>query len=180
MVNLDDPLLVDAETAFSQTSDPPFFDSDNDGLTDQAEQIYGTDPNNPDTDGDLLKDGAEVDIYGSSPLNNDTDNDGVSDSVEVGLGQDPTISTPYGADSDYDGLPDEQEAILGTNPLSQDSDADGWWDSFEIGVGSGFLASDANNPLVRNTRIDATAFTVSPVGKDSVQYWLPAFVFTPE
>ena len=180
VIDLDDPLLVDAETAFSQTSDPPFFDSDNDGLTDQAEQIYGTDPKNPDTDGDLLKDGAEVDIYGSSPLNNDTDNDGVSDSVEVGLGQDPTISTPYGADSDYDGLPDEQEAIIGTNPLSQDSDADGWWDSFEIGVGSGFLASDANNPLVRNTRIDATAFTVSPVGKDKVQYWLPAFVFTPE
>ena len=24
------------------------------------------------------------------------------------------------------------------------------------------------------------AFTVSPVGKDKVQYWLPAFVFTPE
>ena len=179
-IDLDDPLLVDTETAFSQTSDPPFFDSDKDGLTDQAEQIYGTDPNNPDTDGDLLKDGAEVDIYGSSPLNNDTDNDGVSDSVEVGLGQDPTISTPYGADSDYDGLPDEQEAIIGTNPLSQDSDADGWWDSFEIGVGSGFLASDANNPLVRNTRIDATAFTVSPVGKDKAQNWLPRFVFTPE
>ena len=179
-LNLDNSLLVNAETAFSQTGDPPFFDSDNDGLIDQAELIYGSDPNNPDTDGDLLKDGVEVTIYGSSPVDNDTDGDGVSDSVEVGLGQDPTVTAAYGEDSDYDGLPDEQEAILGTNPFNKDSDADGWWDSFEIGVGSGFLATDANNPLVRNTRIDPTSFTVSPVGNEARHNWLPYFVFSPE
>ncbi|MDD5397085.1 MAG: ferric reductase-like transmembrane domain-containing protein [Candidatus Moranbacteria bacterium] len=44
------------------------IDSDLDGLTDQAEiQIYHTDPNNPDTDGDGYFDGAEV-IAGSDPL----------------------------------------------------------------------------------------------------------------
>ena len=180
LVDLDDPALVNAPRAFSQFTDPIFFDTDGDGLFDQAEELHGTDPNDPDTDGDLLKDGAEVDIYGSSPIDNDTDGDGVSDSVEVGLGEDPTVAKAYGKDSDYDGLPDAQEAIIGTSPFYQDSDGDGWWDSFEIGVGSGFLASDANNPLVRNMRIDATHFTVSPVGNEKPQSWLPHFVFSPE
>ena len=35
-------------------------DSDNDGLADELEKIYGTDLNNPDTDGDEFKDGEEV------------------------------------------------------------------------------------------------------------------------
>ena len=35
-------------------------DSDNDGLADELEKIYGTDLNNPDTDGDGFKDGEEV------------------------------------------------------------------------------------------------------------------------
>lgn len=44
------------------------IDSDLDGLTDQAEvQIYKTDPNNPDTDGDGYYDGTEV-LAGSNPL----------------------------------------------------------------------------------------------------------------
>lgn len=40
------------------------IDSDNDGLTDEKELLYGTNPNNPDTDGDSFKDGAEIEnIY---------------------------------------------------------------------------------------------------------------------
>ncbi|MEI7749955.1 MAG: hypothetical protein WCJ25_03040 [Candidatus Moraniibacteriota bacterium] len=35
-------------------------DSDHDGLTNAEEKIYGTDPNNPDTDGDGYSDGVEV------------------------------------------------------------------------------------------------------------------------
>lgn len=43
-------------------------DTDQDGLTDQAEiNIYKTDPNNPDTDGDGYLDGAEI-ILKSNPL----------------------------------------------------------------------------------------------------------------
>lgn len=34
-------------------------DSDNDGLTDRRERALGTDPNNPDTDGDGIPDGAD-------------------------------------------------------------------------------------------------------------------------
>ncbi|MFA6973676.1 MAG: hypothetical protein WC238_03000 [Parcubacteria group bacterium] len=44
------------------------IDSDLDGLTDKGEQdIYGTDPQNPDTDNDGVMDSAEV-IRGSDPL----------------------------------------------------------------------------------------------------------------
>lgn len=41
-------------------------DSDSDGLTDSMEEFYGTDKNNPDTDGDGYLDGGEVD-RGYSP-----------------------------------------------------------------------------------------------------------------
>ncbi len=42
-------------------------DSDNDGLRDWEEELYKTDPNNPDTDGDGYLDGEEVDS-GHNPL----------------------------------------------------------------------------------------------------------------
>ncbi len=48
------------------------LDSDNDGLTDYDEvYVYGTDPYNPDSDGDGYSDGIEV-YYGSDPLNADS------------------------------------------------------------------------------------------------------------
>ncbi len=43
------------------------LDTDNDGLGDAAEQLYGTDPNKPDTDGDGYLDGEEV-TNGYNPL----------------------------------------------------------------------------------------------------------------
>ena len=44
----------------SQTSQNIFLDSDQDGLSDEEEKMYGTDPYNADTDGDGYTDGAEV------------------------------------------------------------------------------------------------------------------------
>ncbi len=44
------------------------MDSDMDGLTDAEEAALGTDPNNPDSDGDGASDGAEVLKAGTSPL----------------------------------------------------------------------------------------------------------------
>ena len=44
----------------SQTEEDITKDSDNDSLTDFMEEIYGTDKNNPDTDGDGYLDGQEV------------------------------------------------------------------------------------------------------------------------
>ncbi len=51
----------------NQTNNNIFLDSDQDGLTNQEEKLYGTDPYNPDTDGDGYSDGAEVKA-GYNPL----------------------------------------------------------------------------------------------------------------
>jgi hypothetical protein len=66
--------------------------------------VYGTDPLNPDTDGDGLSDGDEVNVYGTDPLNPDSDGDGLNDGLEVSLGLDPLDS-----DTDNDGIPDGQD-----------------------------------------------------------------------
>jgi hypothetical protein len=67
----------------------PFEDPDHDGLTNLQEFQFGTDPHNPDTDGDGLTDGQEVLIYHTNPLVADTDGDGIPDGLEVQLGTDP-------------------------------------------------------------------------------------------
>lgn len=71
------------------TPQPSLIDSDNDGLTDAEEKVLGTNPNNPDTDGDGLFDGEEVKVYHTDPLNPDTDGDGFKDGAEVKAGYDP-------------------------------------------------------------------------------------------
>lgn len=58
-------------------------DSDQDGLTDEQEALLGTDPNNPDTDGDGLGDGEEILIHGTNPAAVDSDSDGAPDGAEV-------------------------------------------------------------------------------------------------
>ena len=67
----------------------PDSDTDNDGLTDAQESALGTDPSNPDSDGDGLKDGLEVNVYHTDPLRADSDWDGVNDGAEVQWGYDP-------------------------------------------------------------------------------------------
>lgn len=46
------------------------LDSDDDGLSDEDEKIYATDPYNPDSDGDYFSDKEEVE-YGWNPLNSE-------------------------------------------------------------------------------------------------------------
>lgn len=68
-------------------------DIDGDGLSNAQEATLGTDPRNPDTDGDGLKDGAEANTYGTNPLQADTDGDGLTDGIEVTTyGTNPKIS----------------------------------------------------------------------------------------
>lgn len=111
------------------------LDTDNDGLVDVAEICtFGTDPTNPDSDGDTVRDGTEV-ALGTNPLNPDSDGDGIGDGVETNGGQ--PINTdgtgPIDAldtDSDDDSLLDSAEGPT-TNtdgdgaPNYRDADDDG-------------------------------------------------------
>ena len=131
---------------------PGQTDSDGDGLTDQFEGLFGTDPNRSDTDGDGLGDSAETATYHTDPLRADTDGDGVTDAAEVAAGTDPgRAALPQGAadarfggmqtlDTDQDGLSDYEERMMGTRADMADSDSDGLTDGVERGLGS-----DPNN-----------------------------------
>jgi hypothetical protein len=60
-----------------------FYDPDGDGLTNLEEFQSGLDLRDPDTDGDTLLDGAEVNETATDPLLFDTDGDRVSDGLEI-------------------------------------------------------------------------------------------------
>jgi len=96
------------------------LDSDGDGLMDRRELEIGTDPYNPDTDGDGLSDGDEVLKYGTDPLNPDSDFDMLSDGAEVLIHS----TNPLDPDTDKGGVSDGHEVLEDkTNPLDPSDDA---------------------------------------------------------
>ncbi|MFV8225653.1 gliding motility-associated C-terminal domain-containing protein, partial [Christiangramia aquimixticola] len=101
-------------------------DLDNDGLLNDEEIIIGTDPLNPDSDGDGLTDGEEV--LGEDDNFTELQPDGVSDPLDI---CDPLQTAP-GCDPDNDGLTNDQEAAAGTDPLDADTDNDGLYDGEEV------------------------------------------------
>ncbi len=106
-------------------------DKDMDGLTKREELELGTDPNNPDSDGDGLKDGDEVKKYNTDPRIADTDGDGLKDGEEVMNYK----TNPLKTDTDGDGLSDYDELMKHkTDPLNPDTDGDGLKDGEEINV----------------------------------------------
>lgn len=68
---------------------PETIDSDLDGVTDDEEAMYGSDPQKVDTDGDGLTDRDETKVFKTDPTNPDTDGDGFNDYEEVRNGYDP-------------------------------------------------------------------------------------------
>ena len=82
-------------------------DDDLDGLVTGQEVAVGTDPNNPDTDGDGIEDGVEVGSDFNNPL--DEDNDGIIDAL------DSTV-----LDTDNDGVNDQQDPA-NENPCIPDN-----------------------------------------------------------
>jgi len=104
---------VVAEAKLTGTYERP-GDADNDGLPDDLEMELGTDPNDPDTDGDGVTDGVEVFVLESDPLAPDIDDDGLNDSEEESLGTDPNE-----ADTDRDGTddPDDAEPLAPSDAL---------------------------------------------------------------
>lgn len=75
-----------AQQTLSEISGGVACDDDNDGLPNVDEDEIGSDPNDPDTDGDGLFDGEEVGLANGSgcpdPMNADSDGDGALDGVD--------------------------------------------------------------------------------------------------
>jgi len=92
-------------------------DSDSDNLRDSDEIIYGSDPQNADTDGDGVLDGNEVYTYNTSAITADTDNDGMPDGYEIQLNQNPLINDAT-ADVDTDGISNINEYIAGSGLIN--------------------------------------------------------------
>jgi len=130
--------LSDEEELFYST-DPEDADSDDDGIIDGEEIALGTDPNDSDTDSDGLMDGEER-VFGTDPNAEDSDSDGVHDIHELANGTDPVDP-----DSDDDGLLDGEEAALGTDPNAADSDSDGVSDLAEGPNGTDPLDPDSDD-----------------------------------
>lgn len=77
----------------SETSNSGFIslaiDTDGDGIADDEEFRFGTDPLNADTDGDSLTDYEEAFVHRTTPLLQDSDGDGINDFDEVNATSDP-------------------------------------------------------------------------------------------
>jgi hypothetical protein len=127
-------------------------DGDNDGLSNQAEATAGSDPFNPDTDGDGMLDGADP-----KPLSSDLDHDGLSDADELAAGTDPL--TP---DTDGDGRNDGQDRF----PLDPN---DGWllYEHFNsefsgLALGSEVLLLRKSNGSVEARKREGEQWVVIP------------------
>lgn len=121
-----------------------------DGLTNAEEYFYGTDPTDPDTDGDNLQDGPEINGTAdnrpaTNPLLPDTDGDGLNDDVETNTGtwvsSSNTGTNPVDPDWDDDGLVDGVEtnddnyvdqSATGSDPYNANSDGDHATDWYEV------------------------------------------------
>ncbi len=132
----------------------PEDDPDADGLPNADELLFSADPNNPDTDGDGLSDGEEVNTYHSDPMETDSDGDGLTDGEEaITYGTNPCsvdtdgdqmpdawevehkldpLRNDGGEDPDNDGLPNAGEFLHLADPQNSDTDADGLNDGMEV------------------------------------------------
>lgn len=128
-------------------------DTDKDGVLNFTEELYHTDPNNADTDGDGLSDYYELAVLGTDPNKSDSNGDGISDADEDsdndGLTNIDEIqkynTNPVCLDSDGDSLDDYDEIIkFKTNPIESDSDADEASDGWEINYGFDPLTPNAD------------------------------------
>ena len=131
--------LLDSDSITVGSDDPRYtewaalgivFTQNGNQRTFRGENEMGTDPLNPDTDGDGLLDGVETNTgiwvsandTGTDPLNPDTDRDGLKDGVETNTGifvsRTNTGTDPLNPDTDGDGVGDWYEIYASlTDPL---------------------------------------------------------------
>ena len=183
---------------FNPTISDSNLDPDNDGLTNFNEYINPidfdgvnfTDPWNEDTDGDGLKDGAEIFVHGIDPTTNDTDRDGMQDGWEVNYDLDPNNVIDADLDKDNDGFDFDGNGTIwgeekytnleeyknGTNPTNNDTDNDGIIDGWEIWYGlNPNVLDDANedfdddgfNKSVNFTNLQEFLNNTNPINNDT-------------
>lgn len=105
------------QVSYHVTSDPGSADTDGDGIPDDEEAAFGSNPRSPDTDKDMLTDYQELNEIYSDPANQDTDGDGLGDGLELKHFE----TSPIVADTDGDQFTDAQELLeLDRNPLIAD------------------------------------------------------------
>ena len=91
-----------------------------------------------DSDFDGVPDADEIDIYHTDPNKADTDGDGYSDFQELNAGYsplNPTVIKLEDNDADGDGLSDREELNFHTSLVDKDTDGDGFSDYDEIKAG---------------------------------------------
>ena len=143
-------------------------DGDADGLSNLEEFWNGTDPTNPDTDGDGMPDGWETQ-YGLNPLDSsdvdlDNDMDGLTN-IEEFL----NATYPTNPDTDGDGENDNVDLFPQdpNNGQFVDSDQDGYNDSMEIDCQSDY--QDINS-IPQDTDGDGICDPLDPVN-DLITMW---------
>src|SRR5215213_5655573 len=157
-VPADDPAPVEepvadstVDTVETDTAVASETDLDADNYSDALELEVGLDPRNPDTDGDGVADGDEVNLYGTDPFTWDTDGDGVSDGGELfDRRTDPLVWNDFAVD-DADVTPEaasDSESVVAedaapvvaddaaSSTISADSDTDRLADGDEAAVGT--------------------------------------------
>lgn len=148
--------------------DPYFDDSaddpDYDMLNNLGEFQNGTQPFNPDTDGDYLFDGEEV-ANGTNPLSSDSDGDTLPDGWETYNGLNPNDPNDAASDNDFDGLTALDEFNYGTNPQLYDTDGDGLDDGTEVGSGLNPDHPDTDNDGIADA--DEYDLGLNPLARDS-------------
>ena len=137
---------IDDLNTLKDDGEPPFRDSDGDGLSDDYEISLGFDPNDFDMDNDGISDMAEMDFWNDLinedfvPPNmedlydceGDLDGDGITNCMDPDADGDGIMDQDEMKDSDGDGIPDMYENMIDhLDPNNPDSDGDGISDKLD-------------------------------------------------
>ncbi|UQA57846.1 thrombospondin type 3 repeat-containing protein [Polyangium aurulentum] len=128
--------------------DEPCMDKDGDGLSDAQETMYGSHPEDSDSDDDGVSDPEEIDPGGDADkdgkpniADEDSDNDGLFDGTE--LGKDCSAE---GTDPAADKCIPDADPTTTTEPLNPDTDGGGEADGNEDGNHDGALNAGERDP----------------------------------